>query len=375
MDRLTDWIIPGNSAVIYKDGKKVFEYSAGYSDLENKIKMTGGEYLNIYSCSKPTTVTAAMQLYEKGSFLLDDPLYEFIPEFKEMYLKDGTKAKNPITIRQLFTMTAGFNYDLGCDALKRAKQLTNGRTDTLTAVKCLAEEPLEFEPGERWNYSLCHDVLAAVVEVISGKRFSEYVKENIFDRLDMKNSFYHATEDIKAKMAQQYRYEVEETDAVKLQSGTFGGGRVVNAGKDNGFILGSEYDSSGAGIITTVPDYAKFAAAMANKGTGLNGERILNARTIELMKINQLNDRTAPYFDWQQLKGWGYGLGVRTLTDKAASGCLGNIGSFGWGGAAGANIIMDTEENLAVFYAHHMLNPQEPYYQPRLINAAYLDLQ
>ena len=115
MDSLTDWIIPGNSAVVYKDGQKVFEYSSGYSDLENKIKMTGEENINIYSCSKVATVTAALQLYEQGKFLLSDPLYEYIPEFKEMYVKSGErieKAKNPITLRNLFTMTAGLTYNM-----------------------------------------------------------------------------------------------------------------------------------------------------------------------------------------------------------------------------------------------------------------------
>ena len=93
MDSLTEWIIPGNSVVIYKDGKKVFEYSSGYSDLEKKIKKTGEEQLYIYSCSKVATVTAALQLYEQGKFLLSDPLYEYLPEFKKMYVKDGTTIK------------------------------------------------------------------------------------------------------------------------------------------------------------------------------------------------------------------------------------------------------------------------------------------
>ena len=101
MDSLTEWIIPGNSVVIYKDGKKVFEYSSGYSDLEKKIKKTGEEQLYIYSCSKVATVTAALQLYEQGKFLLSDPLYEYLPEFKKMYVKDGDriKAAEPYTER------------------------------------------------------------------------------------------------------------------------------------------------------------------------------------------------------------------------------------------------------------------------------------
>ncbi|MBQ4516608.1 MAG: beta-lactamase family protein, partial [Clostridia bacterium] len=129
MDSLTDWIIPGNSIVVYKDGKEVFSYQSGYSDLENKVKMCGGELFNIYSCSKPATVTAALQLYEKGKFLLSDPLYDFIPEFRNMYVKTESgelvKAKSPITMRHLFTMTAGLTYDTTLPCYEKAQKATD----------------------------------------------------------------------------------------------------------------------------------------------------------------------------------------------------------------------------------------------------------
>ena len=219
MDSLTEWIVPGNSVVIYKDGKKVFEYSSGYSDLEKKIKKTGEEQLYIYSCSKVATVTAALQLYEQGKFLLSDPLYEYLPEFKKMYVKDGDRikaAENPITIRDLFTMTAGLSYATNTPAFEKARKLTDGKMDTRTVIKCLAEEPLLFEPGARWNYSLCHDVLAVLAEVVSGMRFSEYMKKNIFEPLDMNNSYYHAPNDV--IISPQYIYEIQDTkNIVELQ--------------------------------------------------------------------------------------------------------------------------------------------------------------
>ncbi|MBO4898511.1 MAG: beta-lactamase family protein [Clostridia bacterium] len=376
MDSLTGWIIPGNCAVVYKDGKKVFEYSSGFADLENRVPMTGKEQLYIYSCSKIATVTAALQLYEQGKFLLSDPLYEYIPEYADMKVKTGDneykKAEKPITIQNLFTMTAGFTYNTNTPAFQKARQITNGKMDTMTVVKCLSEDPLMFEPGERWNYSLCHDILAGVVEVISGKKFSDYVKENIFDKLGMKNSYYHITPEIMAKMAHQYRYETEnEQDLVNLQSGKFRNGKVVDTGLSNHLVFGDEYDSGGAGIITTADDYALFSAALANGGMGLNKNRILSSSTIELLKQNQLNEKQLPYYNWPQLKGYGYGLGVRTMIDKAAGGSPGSMNEFGWGGAAGATVLIDTDLNLAAFYSHHMLNPQEEYYQPRFRNVLY----
>ena len=372
MDSLTEWIVPGSSVVIYKDGKKVFEYSSGYSDLEKKIKKTGEEQLYIYSCSKVATVTAALQLYEQGKFLLSDPLYEYLPEFKKMYVKDGDRikaAENPITIRDLFTMTAGLSYATNTPAFEKARKLTDGKMDTRTVIKCLAEEPLLFEPGARWNYSLCHDVLAVLAEVVSGMRFSEYMKKYIFEPLDMNNSYYHTPNDV--IISPQYIYEIQDTkNIVELQQKEHTTG-VVKRAYGNELVFGENYDSGGAGIITTVDDYAKFAAALANSGTGLNNNRILSSATVKLMKTNQLNEAQRKTMNWRRLRGYGYGLGVRTLIDKAESGSNSSIGEIGWGGAAGATIIADTEEKVALFYAHHMLNPQEEYYQPRLRNVLY----
>lgn len=379
MDRLTAWRIPGNSVSVYYKGNEVFRYMSGYSNLEKREPMSEGKLFNIYSCSKPITVTAALQLFEKGYFLLDDPLYDIIPEYREMYVKnpDGTvvKAKNAITIRHLFTMTAGLDYNLGSDSIqKKAYEITDKKMNTLTVAKCIAEEPLSFEPGEKWQYSLCHDVLAATVEAISGKKFRDYVKENIFEPLEMSNSFYHTDETMYDRICEQYRFvDSTETDFVKLQSGKIAsnGGTIENVGKTVGYVLGDEYDSGGAGVTTTVEDYAKFAAALANHGEGISKNRILASSTVELLRTNQLNATQMQTFNWPQLKGYGYGLGVRTMTDKAVGGSLGNIGEFGWGGAAGATVIVDPDINLGVFYTHHMLNPQEHYYQPRLRNVIY----
>ena len=255
MDRLTAWRIPGNAVCVYLGGEKVFSYQSGYADLENRIPMTADHYINLYSCSKVATVTAALQLYEQGHYLLDDPLYSFIPEFRDMWIKDAdgnlTKAQNPITLRHLFTMTSGFHYNCRTPFMEKARKLTGGNMDTLSVIRCFAEEPLSFEPGERWQYSLSHDVLAAVVEVISGKRFSTYVQENIFDPLGMDRSMYH-NQPVRDLMAQQYRYVNSiETDPVLLQSDALmrDNGYIVNVSKDMSYDFGPGFDSGGAGSL------------------------------------------------------------------------------------------------------------------------------
>ena len=377
MDRLCDWLIPGNTIVIYKDNKKVFEYSSGYSDLESKTKMQGNEYFYLYSCSKVATVTAAMQLFEKGYFLMTTPLYDFIPEFRNMkcYDENGniTETKKPITMHNLFTMSAGLLYSYP-NSLELTKKQNGGDVPTVEFAKNIAKgEVLSFTPGTRFQYSYCHDVLAAVIEVISGMRFSEYMRRNIFEPCGMYRTYYHLPENFDGKMATQYIYKVTETDIVKLQSTPINEqGVMERADWGNSHILGSQYDSGGAGIVTTIDEYALLMNALCNDGYTLSGDRIISKASIDLMRTPQLTPEQSVTFNWDNLVGYSYGLGVRTMTDKAkGSGSLSSIGEFGWGGAAGASVYIDPSQRLAATYAHHMLNPQETYYQPRLRNCIY----
>lgn len=376
LDHLTGWRIPGNAIRVCLGGKEVFSGTSGYADVERKIPMTPDHYLNIYSCSKVATVTAALQLYEQGRFLLDDPLCEFIPEYREMTVSDKNgvhKAEKPITLRHLFTMTSGLTYNRNTAAFQKARELTDGKMDTLTVIRCLAQDPLASEPGEVWRYSLSHDVLAGVVEVISGEKFGNYVQNHIFKPLGMEKAFYHNAA-VQDKMAVQYRYvDGVAGDMVVRQAGEVEGkeGRIEAIGPAVDHAFGPEYDSGGAGITTTVAEYSKFCVALANGGVGATGERILAPGTIELLRTNQLSESQQKGMVWSQLKGYGYGLGVRTMVDRAASGSNGNVGEFGWNGAAGGSVLVDPQIGLSVFYAHHMLNNQESYFQPRLRNVIY----
>ncbi len=378
MDRLTSWRIPGNTIRIYKDGKEVLNYSSGYENIAAGRRLRGTEMFNIHSCSKPITVIAALQLYERGHFLMDEPLHYFIPEFKTMYVKCGDgvkKAEADITLRHLFTMTSGLDYSTDPVVMDRLRAETEGRMDTLSVVKAFAEKTLNFNPGERWVYGLSHDILAAVVEVISGMKFRDYVAENIFKPLEMNSSVYHI-EGVRDRVATDYIYINSDkvVDTVKMQmtaGGRYESGTVRECENGLPLVFGPEYDSGGGGVCCTADDYAKFAACLANLGMGLNGERIISQSSVKLMKTNHLTPEQAVGYTWSDLKGYGYGLGVRTLMDKAAAGSLGNIEEFGWSGAAGATAIIDTALNLAVFYCHHMLNPMEDYYMPRLRNTVY----
>jgi len=321
--------VPGFDLCVYKDGECVLRYMGGYSDLDNKIPISGKERYNIYSCSKPITCVAAMQLWEKGLFSLEDKLSDYMPEVAEMTVKteDGIKkAQNPILVKHLFGMSAGFSYDVYSPQIKKAIEDTNGKCPTREAMKYLAKEPLLFEPGQRWEYSLCHDVLAAFVEVVSGQRFEEYVKENIFMPLGMKNSTFLLPENERKNLACQYGFD----------------GKAYDYGKGNWYMAGSEYASGGAGCVSTVDDYIKFLEALRI------GDKILKKETIKFMSHDRLtNSQRATY--WTQ-ETHGYGLGIRC---PKAGGIHTDIG---WGGAAGAFLAVDIPNGISIYYAQHMLS-------------------
>ncbi len=271
-DSFLDMGIPGFDLMVCRDGQCVLRYMGGYSDRENQIPMQGNELYNIYSCSKPITVTAAMQLWEKGLFQLDDPLSNYMPEFSHMTVQDGDTVRpaiNPIRIRDLFQMTAGFSYDIHSPALEQFRADTNGRCPTRELCTALAKEPLRFEPGDQYLYSLCHDVLAALVEVISGQLFADYVKEHIFDPLGMtRSNFLLPMEDY--------------AQAIPLYKGE-GGQIILNPnGKVPVYRLGSEHASGGAGCVSTVEDYMKFLEALRL------GDVVLKKDTIRFIQSQQL---------------------------------------------------------------------------------------
>lgn len=322
--------VPGFDLAVYQDGKCILRHMNGYSDLENKVKMTGDERYNIYSCSKVITCVAAMQLWEKGLLSLEDKLSDYMPEFNDMTVKTENgiqKAEHPILIRHLFEMTAGFSYHCRSPHIITAISETDGRCPTRETMKYLAKEPLLFEPGDRWEYSLCHDILAALVEIISGEKFETYVKKNIFDVAGMSRSSFMLPEEELNTIAKQYRFE---------------NGRAVNVGKNIvPYKLGSEYASGGAGGISTVDDYIKFLET-------LRTHKLLKPKTLKLMMTDRLTE-------WQKRTYWtqathGYGLGVRCPKgDKQYT-------DFGWGGAACAYLAVDVENKISLFFGAHLLS-------------------
>lgn len=332
LDGFLDMGVPGYDTAVYQNGECVYRRSNGYANLEQKTPFTGSERYNIYSCSKPITCTAALQLFEKGMYKLEDHLSDYMPEFKNMTVRgEGgpVPAKNAITVKDLFCMTAGFSYNLASPQLVRGIRETGGRAPTREMMKYLAQEPLLFEPGTAWEYSLCHDVLAALVEVISGEKFEEYVRKNVFEPMGMTRSTFMLPDEELSGIAEQYRFNAET-------------GKVENIGPRIPYKLGSEYASGGAGCISMVDDYIRFLE-------GLRTGKLIRPETLKMMTTHQLSDECDRTYTSNDR--YGYGLGVRCPFGRGRT-------DFGWGGAAGAHLAIEPALGVSVYHAQHILNPQ-----------------
>lgn len=330
--------VPGYDVLVYQDGKELVRLMGGVRDLDTQEPIQGNELYNIFSCSKPLTVVAAMQLWEQGKFSLDDELRMYMPEFGDMKVrsKNGpVKAEKPIYIHNLFSMTAGFNYDLHLPQLEQLRLDTQGRCPTREVARYLAKEPLIYQPGGQYLYSLGHDVLAAFVEEVSGQKFEQYVKENIFDRLGMTHSDFLLPMDRYNEVSTLYLYNERRKKG------------YPHINQAPMYRLGSEHASGGAGCVSTVEDYMKFLEAMRV------GEKLLKRDTIALMTTDRLTEQQRATFTIPANQ-YGYGLGLKC--PSAGS----DRTDFGWGGAAGASLHIDIPHGISIYYAQHMvLSPNQ----------------
>lgn len=366
LDKQTEKRIPGVDCVVYQNGKQLYRHSSGYADIESKRKVSENDLFFLYSCSKPIVCTAALRLYEKNKFSMDMPLYDFIPEFRNMHIaqkdKDGNeyyvKAKNPILIKHLFSMTAGLSYNIGADSIVDEKKKTNGKCPTLDTVRRIAEIPLHYEPGTSWEYSFGHDVLGGLIEAVSGMKLRDYIKQNIFEPLSMNDSTFHISESMLPRMYSQYSWNEERQEPQKID--------LVNC-----YELGYEYDSGGAGIISSVNDYIKFADMMSNKGLAANGERIISEKTVDLMRTPVTEKEITEYCRWPGLEGYKYGYGVRVMCNPERGNSYSPKGEFGWCGWAGCYTVFDPENRLSLFYSQQIIPSNESYTQPMLRNLLY----
>lgn len=369
---------------ICKNGKEVYSNCEGYADLELKRKMKSNDIIRLFSNTKVFTNTLALILYEKGKFLLSDPISDYLPEFSNsvvgFFTNNGTfstrPAHSPIRIMDLMSMSSGLTY--GTKMAGGENSQTNiqiqHEIDTLEATgsysvrafsQAIATVPLLFDPGTQWHYGYSHDVLGALIEVLADMSFGDYMKKAILDPLGLADTSFFISDEKKLRLARQY-HAPDST-----------GNRKISEELDNSYDQLHKFESGGGGLLSTMDDFSRFAAMLSMGGT-IDGVRVLSKNTIDLMRTNHLKAQQLTTFysaqenGWEFARGYGYGLGVRTMVDPVRAGSNGSLGEFGWSGAAGTWLMADPLLALSAVYIQQVLpNPFESYCHPRLRNMVY----
>lgn len=339
--------VAGMVVLVDYRGKVVYHKALGTRGADDERRASKNDLFRIYSMTKPVTGVAMMQLWEQGKFKLDDELSKHLPEFADIkvYNAEGepTVPERPITMLHLMTHTAGFDY-----ALVNTPVAQRIRSEGLLSSKDLEEFgakastiPLMYEPGTRWHYSIAVDVQGMVVERLSGQTFDVYLDENIFEPLGMTDTFFSVPEDKFDRLLPNHNWSRQAERLIQHGERSFESFRDVT------------FFSGGGGLVSTSADYHRFARAVANGGE-LDGVRILEADTVELMRRNHLDDAIEarggtgenPEARGGRFSGFGFGLGFGVNT--APSTLERGHGEYSWGGIAGTVFWIDPGEDLVV---------------------------
>jgi CubicO group peptidase (beta-lactamase class C family) len=352
----------GVQGMVYQDGKLIYNKSYGLRDRESGDSMKGNELYFIQSMTKPIVSVALMTLYEEGKFQLDDPISKYLPEFSNLQVvNDPTKGSSfgthpsstPITIRQALSHTAGMSHGIATIAYDKEiwnALIMNPTIKTLgERVTAMSKLPLMWEPGSKWNYSFTPDIIGRLVEVISGKNLSEYMKEKIFDPLQMHETSYNLTPEQQKRVMVVYGFNQDSTlrrmeNQPSMSNNTIYSG--VNA------------------LFSSANDYLSFATMLLNKGE-LNGKRILKPETVDLMTADQTGDiqfRLNTASNYVKLgngivtdslgtlnlePGYDFGLGFAIVKDPAQAGrTSATKGEFFWSGANSTYFFVNPSKKL-----------------------------
>jgi CubicO group peptidase (beta-lactamase class C family) len=384
INRITDhlnrsYIEPGKIAgcqtLVARHGHVAYFKSFGLMDRERRKSMADDTIFRIYSMTKPIASVALMSLYEQGHFQLNDPVSRFIPAWREHKVwVSGAGAdmqvltpEKPMTMRHILSHTGGLTYGATnhpVDRVYREAVVNRGAGETLaTFAEKLAKVPLRYAPGERWMYSLSTDVCGYLVEVISGKRFDQYLQQNIFDPLDMKDTSFSVAPRKIDRFAANYERQPDKT--LKL----------IDDPERSPYLMQPTFFSGGGGLTGTTADYFRFCE-MLRRGGELDGARILGPRTLELMHRNHLAggkdlaSMAIGIFSETANEGVGFGLGFAMTLGEVEAGTLG-VGDYYWGGAASTIFWVDPKEDLVAIFMTQLMPSATFNFRGQLKNIIY----
>lgn len=358
--------IMGAQVAIARRGQLAYRKSFGSMDLERSKPMADDAIFRIYSMTKPITSVALMTLYEKGYFQLTDPVSRYVPSWKNHRVwvsGEGesmvTEApRRPVTFRDVLCHTGGFTYGGGLPGVglqhpvdkiyRDLKVRSVGGADSMeTFLDKLAQVPLLYHPGERWMYSLATDICGALVEVISGKPFAQYLQDEIFGPLGMKDTSFFVAADKVDRFCANYQRGPDK----KL--------KLIDDPATSAFTQDPGFKSGGGGLTGTTDDYMRFCE-MLRRGGELDGHRVLGPRTLEMMHMNHLaggqdlSTMALGTFSETANDGVGFGLGFASTKGQVETGSLG-AGDYYWGGAASTIFWVDPKEELSVVFMTQLM--------------------
>ena len=371
----------GGMGLIARDGKIVYQQTYGMADREAGRLMEEDAIFRIYSMTKPITGVALMMLFEEGKFKLSDPVAMYLPELANLQVALSTAetgstsngivtrshgqtdesligqtrqpARQP-TIRDLMLHTAGFTYGVfGDTEVDRLYNQLRAKGDMSLEqyVIELGKLPLQYEPGAKWHYSISVDIQGRLIEVLSGMKFSDFLQQRIFAPLDMADTSFVVPVEKRPRLAQLYQPKgnvgadfLAMTRSAELE--------VASPWISAGYFGMNEFESGGAGLVSTMRDYLRFTQLLLNEGE-LDGVRILAPKTVQLMTANHVAHLPVPY----GTQGYGYGLGFGIHVDPGALGIIGSPGEYSWGGAAGTRFWVDPVEGvIGIFMSQTLPN-------------------
>ncbi|MBK0328457.1 beta-lactamase family protein [Rhodobacteraceae bacterium F11138] len=354
----------GSSVLIARGGREVYFHATGQRSIENHTPFQRDTLVRIYSMTKPVTTVAAMMLAELGLFHLDAPVSDFLPSFKNMTaLIPGAERADQVepspcpTLRQLMTHTSGLSYPFNPGVL--AREMEARKAIFAPDQGCLADLadqiadlPLAFKPGTRWEYSVGIDVLGRVIEVVSGQELDVFFAEHILNPLGMSNTGFVVSDSQKDRFASLYT--PLEGSAMALNDARQGGEtlRLSDQAGSSPFEATTLF-SGGGGLVGPIDDYMRFAEMLRQGGDHRNG-RILGPKTVDFMMRNHLPGDIAsmgPHsFAEQPMSGMGFGLGGAVVLDPALTGAPSSVGDFSWGGMASTFFWVDRTLDLSVVF-------------------------
>ncbi len=381
LNRITDWLseqmsserLAGASVLVGRRGGVAYFNASGMADKELGKSFKRDTIVRIFSMTKPITTVAAMMLYERGCFHLDDPVAKFIPEFSDTPVWSGggigdvKPQETPILVRHLMTHTSGLTYGFmqtnPVDERYRNERIDfQGDRSTLAeTVERLSHIPLICQPGSQWNYSVSTDVLGRLVEIWSGQSLDEFMTSEIFSPLKMSDTGFSVDPDKADRFSALYSplhgggsmnatvkastEQAEERRGLKLEESF----------KQSSYLKSTRCFSGGGGLVSSIDDYARFCQMLLSGGE-LAGERLLGRKTVEHMRLNHLpnnNDMAAlgqPVWSETSYEGIGFGLGFAVVLDPPKASIVTSVGEHHWGGAASTFFWLDPLEDLFVVF-------------------------